>query len=377
MLTSTQPSRPEPAGRARLPGVLFVDDDPQVRRAFARIMERAHIPVDTADSADAGLRILEAHPQGFGVIATDYFMPGKTGVDLLQAAALCSPWSARILVSGQLAVDPLLNAINQCGVSQVVTKPWKARELERAVRRALDRANLALRNAAMLDELKAQNRQLRRRAQHDGVEDLARFRPFCERLAQLGERGLEPAARHAFRLATYARILAESMGLSRAEVLASELGALVHDAGKFLPGEVDVEAMESGTVSLGTDHAETGYQLLASLPGLQPVAAIVRQHHERFDGLGYPNGLEGREIAVGARIFRLVSGFDRLLGTRPSVDESEVERAMREVAHDRGTQYDPAVVDLFLEVPAARWAAAHRATTRDDDPSKVIPALES
>jgi putative nucleotidyltransferase with HDIG domain len=360
VLTSTQPSPPEASGRARLPGVLFVDDDPQVRRAFARIMERAHIPVETADSADAGLRLLEAHPEGFGVIATDYFMPGKTGVDLLQAAALCSPWSARILVSGQLAVEPLLNAINQCGVSQVVTKPWKARELERAVRRALDRANLALRNAAMLDELKAQNRQLRQRARHDGVEDLARLRPFCERLALLSEGALEPEARHSFRLAAYARLLAESMGLPRSDVLACELGALVHDVGKVLPEEVGREAMDSETMSLGTDHAESGYQLLAALPGLQAVAAIVRQHHERFDGLGHPRGLEGREIAIGARIFRLVSGFDRLLGARAAADPSEVERAMREVAHDRGTQYDPAVVDVFLEVSAARWAAAHQ-----------------
>lgn len=360
MLTSTQPTPPEATGRARLPGVLFVDDDSQVRRAFARIMERAHIPVQTADSADAALRILETEPRAFGVIATDYFMPGKTGVDLLQAVALCAPWSARILVSGQLAVEPLLNAINQCGVSQVVTKPWKARELERAVRRALDRANLALRNAGLLDELKAQNRQLRRRAQHDGVEALARLRPFCERLALLSERGVAEAERHTFRVAAYAHLLAEAMGLSRAEVLACELGALAHDVGKLLPDELGVEAVESGTVSLGTDHPETGYQLLAALPGLQPVAAIVRQHHERFDGLGYPNGLEASEIAIGARIFRLVSGFDRLLGARGSSDAGEIERAMQEVAHDRGTQYDPAVVDVFLEVPATRWAAARQ-----------------
>ena len=354
MLTTTQAATAEAPSRARLPGVLFVDDDPQVRRAFVRIMERAHIPVETADSADEGLRRLEQHPQGFGVIATDYAMPGKSGVDLLQAAALCSPWSARILVSGQLALESLVEAVNQCGVSQVVMKPWRPQELERAVRRALDRANLALRNAALLDQLKAQIREMRRRDGRSGFGDLEPYRPFCERLALFCERDAEESRRHAFRLAGYARLLAEAMGLSGAEILACELGALVHDVGKLLPEEFDVGVNPTATSSLGTHHPETGYQLLSALPGLEPVARIVRHHHERFDGLGYPNGLQGTEIAIGARIFRLVSGFDRLLGARSADD---VRRAVREIAHDRGTQFDPAVVDAFLRVPVDGWAA--------------------
>lgn len=360
------PATSDPAGRSRLPGVLFVDDDAQVRRAFARIMERAHIPVQTADCADVALKMLEDSPQGFGVIAADYYMPGKTGVDLLQAAALCSPWSARILVSGQLAVEPLLNAINQCGVSQVVTKPWRARELERAVRRALDRANLALRNAGLLDQLKEQNRELRRRVEHDGVDELARMRGFCERLATLSEKHCEPSRRHAFRLASFARILADAMGLPPEQALTCELGSLVHDVGKLLPDDLEAGPIESGTVSLGTDHPEAGYQLLVALPGLEPVATVVRQHHERFDGLGYPNGLEGTDIAVGARVFRIISTFERMLGTRGHVEVAQVEQAMREVAHDRGTQFDPAVVDVFLTVPAAQWAAAYHGYSSDD-----------
>lgn len=347
--------------RSRLPGVLFVDDDPQVRRAFVRIMERAHIPVETADSAEQGLELLEEHPFRFGVIATDYYMPGKTGVDLLQAAAICSPWSARILISGQLAVEPLLNAINQCGVSQVVVKPWRARELERAVRRALDRANLSLRNAGLLDQLKEQNRELRRRAQREDVDRLSRSRPFCERLAQLAEDAVEPSRRHATRLASLARVLAEALGLEPSEVLAVELGALVHDVGKLLPEGREPELMdESGTVSLGSNHAETGYQLLASLPGMEPVATIVRQHHERYDGLGYPAGLAGAEIGIGARVLRLVESFDRALGARTTFGVDDVTQAMHEVAHDRGTELDPAVVDAFLTVSPSRWLEAYQ-----------------
>jgi len=356
----------EPQSRARLPGVLFVDDDPQVRRAFVRIMQRAHIPTTTAESAEEALEMLQSNPSQFGVIATDYYMPGKTGVDLLQAAAICSPWSARILVSGQLAVEPLLNAINQCGVAQVVTKPWRARELERAVRRALDRANLALRNAVMLDQLKDQNRDLRRRAEHEGVDELMRARPFCERLAFAIEQSRPPNDRYVFRTAAFARITASAMGLPSEQQMICELGALVHDLGKLLPDDSDAEAMESGTVSMASEHPETGYALLATLPGLEPVAQVVRQHHERFDGLGFPQGLEGADICVGARVFRLASALVRTLASRAPVDVPQIERALRDLAHDRGTQFDPAVVDAAMAASPARWAAAYHGFPDDN-----------
>jgi len=130
--------------------------------------------------------------------------------------------------------------------------------------------------------------------------------------------------------------------------------------GKLLPDGMDAEALESGTVSLQTHHPESGYQLLAALPGMGEVATIVRQHHERFDGLGHPNGLAGPEIAIGARIFRLVSAFERLLRARPQVDEQEVEGVVREVAYDRGTQFDPSLVETLASVPGATWVAAYR-----------------
>ncbi|NJK88471.1 MAG: response regulator, partial [Myxococcales bacterium] len=265
--------------------MLFVDDDAQVRRAFGRIMERAAIPVTTADSADEALRLLEEDPRRYGVVATDYQMPGKTGVDLLQAVSICAPWSTRILVSGHLAVEPLLNAINHCGVSQVVTKPWKPRDLERAVRRGLDRANLALRHAGLMEQLKDHNRDLRRRVNRAGAEELLALRPFCEKVADVIDAGEGPASASSAVAASLARLLAQTIGLSPREVLEVELGSLVADIGRLLPERrEEAGSAELLTTSIGLHHPSMGHQILAALPGFQGAALVVLHHHERFDG---------------------------------------------------------------------------------------------
>ncbi len=165
---------------------------------------------------------------------------------------------------------------------------------------------------------------------------------------------------HSDRVLRYMELVIGQMDIRGSDIAFLRRGALLHDIGKIgVPDNIlrKPTALSEAEWATMRKHPEFGARIIAGIPFLQDVARIVRHHHERWDGAGYPDGLRGEDIPVGARIFAVADSFDAMTSDRPYRRAMSIDAACDEVARCRGTQFDPAVVDAFVRIPRERLAA--------------------
>jgi hypothetical protein len=160
---------------------------------------------------------------------------------------------------------------------------------------------------------------------------------------------------HSERLAKLAGACAERMGLSRDEAAAVRLGAILHDVGKIgIPDRILRQAMAltEDEMAWMRRHPQIGADIIGPVEGLHHVAPLIRHHHEKFDGTGYPKGLKGEEIPLGSRIIAVADAFEAMVADRIYRPSLGLNKALEEIRGGRGTHFDPQVVDTFLELIA-------------------------
>jgi putative nucleotidyltransferase with HDIG domain len=167
---------------------------------------------------------------------------------------------------------------------------------------------------------------------------------------------------HARRVVRYMELIAEGLDVPIEQYASLRRGALLHDIGKI--GVPDHILRKPGPLTENEwytmkTHPDLGAKIIANIPFLEEVAVIIRAHHERWDGLGYPEGHAGERIPLGARIFAVADSFDAMTSDRPYRRGRELEAALSEIARCSGAQFDPQVVNAFLAVPLPRIAAIH------------------
>jgi putative nucleotidyltransferase with HDIG domain len=165
---------------------------------------------------------------------------------------------------------------------------------------------------------------------------------------------------HSDRVVAYMELLLEQMNIKGPELATLRRGALLHDVGKIgVPDNVlrKPTALSEGEWGIMKRHPEFGARIIAGIPFLEDVARIVRHHHERWDGMGYPDGLKGDRIPLGARIFAVGDSFDAMTSDRPYRRGLLIDAAREEIRRCASSQFDPAVVTAFLSIPVARLAA--------------------
>lgn len=163
---------------------------------------------------------------------------------------------------------------------------------------------------------------------------------------------------HSQRVRAFAVRLAEEIGIRARDVAVLSEAALLHDVGKV--GVPDPILLKPGKLSADEwkvmqQHSEIGFRILSSVPLLKEAAQIVRAHHERYNGQGYPDGLSGSSIPLGARIFAVVDVFDALTSDRPYHKAMSLNDAANEITQKSGSDFDPAVVSAFKAVPLSEW----------------------
>jgi putative nucleotidyltransferase with HDIG domain len=172
---------------------------------------------------------------------------------------------------------------------------------------------------------------------------------------------------HSQRVKEYALTLARDLGLRHDDLIQTGRGALLHDVGKIgvrdsillKPGKLNEEEWTEMR-----KHPQIGYTILRSIEFLSPAAEIVLCHQERWDGKGYPNGLAGLDIPLGARIFAVVDTLDAMTSDRPYRKALSFQAAFKEVRACAGTQFDPRVADAFLSIPPDAWQEIHDSVNR-------------
>ncbi|MEO5732163.1 MAG: HD domain-containing phosphohydrolase, partial [Rubrivivax sp.] len=344
--------------------MLCVDDEPNIVAALRRLFRGAGYRVLTATSGAEALALFESEP--IDLVMSDMRMPGMDGAQLLEQVRRRWPSATRLLLTGYADVQSSMAAINQGEVYRYLTKPWNDNEVLLAVREAFERQALERERRRLqaltqqqADELKALNasleikvalrtEDLKQAGEKLKKNYLASIKAFSNLIELRGGQFVG----HARRMADLARRTARAMGLSETDQQEVFIAGLLHDMGQIgLPDALlarSVPRLSDEESLLYRRHPVLGEQALLALDDMQRVAALIRSHHERHDGRGFPDGLQGHDIPAGARILAVADTFDDLqsghLGAALSVAEARTI-----ILRGRGTQFDPEAVDIFLQ----------------------------
>ncbi len=336
--------------------ILVVDDEETIREIVSSMLSGAHFKTRQAASGIEALAILESGEE-FDLVLSDLMMPEMDGIALLERAKERYPDMPIVMVTAVHDIQVALKALRD-GAYDYLLKPFEREQLMATVNRALENRRLKRENdnyRTNLELLVADRTQQWKAA----LSDLERsYDMFIEALGDALDLKDAETEHHSRRVTAFTIAIAKQMGLSKEEINIIAQGALLHDFGKLAipdrilhkPGKLTDEEMAEMK-----EHCYLGYKIIKDIPFLAEAAEIVYSHQERYDGLGYPRGLKGDEIPLGARIFASADTLDAIRSDRPYRPAQPIEAARKEIELWSGRQFDPRIVKVFLEMPAHIW----------------------
>jgi response regulator RpfG family c-di-GMP phosphodiesterase len=339
--------------------VLLVDDDANLRALLRTTFDVFDIDVQEAASAAQARPLINGTKPD--VIVLDVMMPGEDGIEFCRE--LKADPSTRdigvVLLSGSEGGSRV--AADAAGAEAYVPKPFSPLELLAVVERLAGGLygvpfRATRKRGTEEEQLLLYARDLRHLLELEREQRLALQRAYQDTVAALAS-ALETkdvATRaHSQRVQAYAVELARALDGEIVDDPSAEYGFLLHDVGKiFIPDPIlrKPAALDEDEMALMMTHTLLGEQMLAGIPFLQGAGVqVVRSHHERWDGRGYPDRLGGEEIPFGARIFAVADALDAMTSERPYRAAGSWEAAREEIVGESGKQFDPDVVDAFLD----------------------------
>jgi response regulator RpfG family c-di-GMP phosphodiesterase len=356
--------------------ILCVDDEPNILSSLRRLFRPEGYRIFVAESGSEALQVLER--EAVDLVISDMRMPVMDGAEFLGHTRARWPDTVRLLLTGFADMESTVNAINKGEIYRYITKPWDDNDILLVVRHALERKALerekqrlealSRRQNEELKELNAslESKVLQRTAElslaHDSLAAVneklkASFLTSIKVFSNLIEMRGGHLAGHSRRVADLSRKIGAKMNLSGRDLQDVFLAGLLHDIGKigFPDALLSTPVSHITGESLGQyrKHPSLGEQALMALEDLRSVAKAVRSHHERYDGQGFPDGLVGLAIPVGARILALASDYDSLQLGMLSPRRATPEEAKGVIVQGRGKRYDPLAVAAFLSIMGA------------------------
>ncbi|MGD1105147.1 MAG: HD domain-containing phosphohydrolase [Terriglobia bacterium] len=338
-----------------LPKVLVVDDDPAVRMFFREALKP--ITAHVAEAGDAAFALESIESGDFDIIVCDVWMPGASGLDLLSMAQQTRWDVGFILVTGEIQAETVITALRM-QASDFLLKPLMAEEVTCSVTRAFERLVAARQARAYQGSLESSIQRRTHELEVALSELESNYQMTLEALVAALDAREHKTFSHSFRVRAYTRYLARRAGYPPALLPSLEQGALLHDIGKIAVADAILLKPAKLTAEEWVDmrkHPTAGDEILKRVPFLRPASAIVRHHHERFDGTGYPDALKGAEIPLGARLFTVADTLDAMTSDRTYRKGPGFEAARAEIHRHSGRQFDPHIVELFLKISPATW----------------------
>ena len=385
--------------------IMVVDDEASITKALHRLFRKDNYQILTAASASEGLDLLKKVQKPVSLIISDQRMPGMNGSQFLEQAQQLFPDAIRFLLTGYSDMDAIIAAINKGGIHRYLNKPWNDDDLVLQVRQSLEQYELVLENRRLLalthkqnKELNQLNQQLEQKVQERSQEILEKnkelsklnkelessFYNTVRAFASLTEMQAPALAGHGRRVSYLAREMAQMLDLPENEVTHIEIAALLHDIGKLgLPPKLVEDKTGNWTSqdkALFQKHPEEGQNIVRFIKNLDHVGLMIRSHHERFDGQGYPDQLSEETIPLGSRIIAVADAYDNIANlkvnakaciddylkerkaTREQLAENELlpQAAVHHLRQFGFTRYDPDIVKVFLEYIKKKGLPSHR-----------------
>lgn len=297
--------------------LLIVDDEASILNSLKRLLRPEKYEIDITTSPQEALGWLKI--KKYSLIVSDQRMPDMEGTVFLEQAKALAPDTVRILLTGYADMQAAIDAINRCAVYRFLTKPWNDEEIKIAFKRAIEHGEL-----------------------EKGFITTVRL------LSQMGEMHSSHIGHHSKRVALYSKNIAQKMGLSEQDCFQIEMAAMLHDIGKIaIPTEIlekdEIKLTEVESAQL-RKHTLQGELIVMMIPNLTDAARIVRHHHEKFDGSGYPDKLRGDTIPLGSRIIFVADQFDRLVNHPNPQHAYTPQKAFDFLMGSRRGFFDPQVL---------------------------------
>ena len=340
--------------------VLAVDDESSACKLLSLILSPPAFHCTSACNGEEALVTLQR--ERFDAVISDLNMPGISGMELLTQVRRRYPHTAFLVITGVDDVDVGVQAM-RCGADDYLVKPLRENAVLASLERALQKRQLEQQvenYRRHLEEMVAE-RTVQLRAALQQIE--RSYEDTLQALAAAIDLRDHETAGHSQRVCRYSRELARAMGWSDKQLRSLTRGAYLHDIGKL--GVRDGILLKPGPLTpeerqLMQQHVQIGFDLVKDIPFLADAAEIILSHHERYDGEGYPRGLRGEEIVLSARLFAVADTLDAITSERPYRRAASFEVARETIRHLSGSQFDPKVVSVFLNIPKENWSAIAR-----------------
>jgi response regulator RpfG family c-di-GMP phosphodiesterase len=355
--------------------VLIADDEPEIRDVLFDLLSPGYdcTTVGSAEDALARLRAGE-----YDLVISDIMMGGMSGLEMIPRVVEMSPDTVVIMISGVQTVESAIDAL-RAGAFDYVMKPFDLQHVEAAVSRALEHHSLRVekrRYETYLQEMVARRTEELDRA----LASLGdAYRSTLKSLTAALEARDSETHGHSERVVNFSLRLGRELSLDAEQLRSLEFGSLLHDIGKIgVPDAIlrkPAALNESEWVRM-REHPLHGQRILRGIEFLEGASRVVAQHHEKWDGSGYPLGLRGEEIDLNARIFAVADAFDAITSDRVYRRGRSYEEAVAELVEYAGRQFDPEVVEAFRRVPREEWDAIRRRSLEVRERSTASRRLE-
>lgn len=359
------------------PRVLIADDEPEIRRILLDFFADEYV-CTAVSSAERALSLIEE--EHFDLLLSDIVMDGgMTGLQLIPEVQRRAPDTLVVLISGVQGIENAVEAL-RAGAFDYVMKPFDLRQVDVVVRRALDHHQL------IADKRWYEN--YLEKLVEDRTDQLDRalgslrdsYRTTLHALAAALETRDAETHGHSERVVAYSLRLGRELGVVDERARDLEFGSLLHDIGKI--GVPDAILRKPGKLTEEEwvkmrEHPRLGEQILREVKVLKPAVRVVAQHHEMWDGSGYPAGLAGEAIDFNARIFSVADAFDAMTSDRVYRAGRPYEAAVTELDDYAGRQFDPQVIEAFHRVPKDEWIRLSRTFTPKSESAPPPRALDA
>lgn len=334
--------------------LLIIEKNPEKRNVLSTFFS-AKYACDETDSIEAALP--KIREKEYSVVLAGFAQSGSSGLDLIPYLQSLSPRSVPVFISDSRTPGNTVRAF-RAGAFEVIQMPFTLKKVEGIVEKAMTQFEMkCLKDSYQyhLEELVAE-RTVEVDAALEEIENS--YRMTLKALVQALETRDFETHGHSERVVTFSLRLGHEIGLDKDAMRDLELGALLHDIGKIgvpdavlrKPAKLNEE--EWAKMRL---HPQHGQMILRNIPFLEGAGRIVAQHHEQWDGSGYPQGLRGEAIDIGARIFAVVDAFDAMVSDRVYRKGRSYDAALEELERCSGQQFDPVIVEAFKRIPPQDW----------------------